>query len=87
MAAASLIFAAAAIAVAALAPAPLDLAALSLAVAAIATGLAGYRRRDRPGARRLEAAAGAFIGAAVFAVCATKVVITTVAVRHLAAGL
>lgn len=86
MAAASLLFAALAVA-ASLAPAPVDLAALALAVAAAATGIDGYRRRDRAGAERLRAAAGAFLGCAVFAAGVAKVVITAVAIRHLAASL
>ena len=82
----SLLLAALAIA-ASLAPAPLDLAALAFAVLAAAAGLEGYRRRDRAGAERLRAAAGAFLGAAVFALGVTKVILTAVAIRHLAASI
>lgn len=82
----SLLCAALAIA-AALAPAPWHLAALGLAIAALATGIDGYRRRANPGPIRLRAAAGAFIGGAVLLIGVTKVVITAVAIRHLAAAL
>jgi hypothetical protein len=69
------------------APAPLHLAALALAIAALATGIDGFRRRTKRGAERLRAGAGAFVGGSVLVLAIAKVVITAVAIRHLAASL
>lgn len=82
----SLMCAALAIA-ASLLPAPWHLAALALAIAALATGIDGYRRRANRGAERLRAAAGAFVGGGVLTLGIAKVIITAVAIRHLAAAL
>jgi hypothetical protein len=82
----SLLFAGLAVAVT-LAPAPWHLAALGLAIAALAFGVDGFRRRSSAGGERLRAAAGAFVGGAVLLLGIAKVVITTAAIRHLAAAL